>query len=723
MAWFLNKMFKKKPQTSAYDGPQLPAATTSTEDSSASTFSSSSTSVPETTEGFEGSAELRDGIYQDVPGKQLPDTSNSMNDPGMESGNGSTNGPASGFSNDPSELPIKNGEDGQQIGLIDDANKPPTKESATEATEGPGDNLENGFPSQHEGDPINQPQESIDKSPQSSEPIPSIGEPSGINNGNPSDNQVNQDPGNVKLGDKEPAKEIVDTPVKDSPADALPVEDSPLQTPPIEEAPVKELPFEDFPKEDVPLEGIPLDDLPDEDLPNEGLPLEDLPHEDLPDEDLIDEDLPEEGFSEEDLSDEYLHDEDEDSHDEELEDEDLHDQDSHDEDLYDEDSSDEDLAVKDLPAEKWPVKELPVDELPLEEYPVETLPAEDIPVEKLPIEEPSVEELPADEESDFDYLEESHSDSTKEPAADKVIEQPYDETLIETPVDTMPSETAAMEEPTESFIKPTSLPATSKKNKKKQAKKQRHPKSPNTSGASKFSTRQIDSPITLSSGKSISTSISKAPPTYKSRGKSSGNKDGHSVHDGLEDSGHKDTSSSVETDRNRESIEETQKSEPQSPTDSNLEPEESKDLKDVQSPDSNRDDDNHESHSDRLNRKKPAKEHHKSFRQKLFDKMKKIGGRKQKKKNLLVEQGIYMKAWCDISLLTLLDYFDRMLVDDTEVNGMVSGGAAMVVCWIPLMVIFSCMSFLDPSPFVFFLLAGVATAYVRFFLPELAGNA
>lgn len=63
-----------------------------------------------------------------------------------------------------------------------------------------------------------------------------------------------------------------------------------------------------------------------------------------------------------------------------------------------------------------------------------------------------------------------------------------------------------------------------------------------------------------------------------------------------------------------------------------------------------------------------------------------------------------------------------MTMDDSNVLEMVSGGAAMVACWVPLMLIFSCMSFFDPSPAVFFLLAGIATAYVRFFLPELAGS-
>lgn len=59
---------------------------------------------------------------------------------------------------------------------------------------------------------------------------------------------------------------------------------------------------------------------------------------------------------------------------------------------------------------------------------------------------------------------------------------------------------------------------------------------------------------------------------------------------------------------------------------------------------------------------------------------------------------------------------------DKEIYDMVSSGAMMVACWIPLMAIFSLMSILDPSPVVFFLLAGLATAYVRFFLPELASS-
>lgn len=51
----------------------------------------------------------------------------------------------------------------------------------------------------------------------------------------------------------------------------------------------------------------------------------------------------------------------------------------------------------------------------------------------------------------------------------------------------------------------------------------------------------------------------------------------------------------------------------------------------------------------------------------------------------------------------------------------VSGATTMAACWVPLMIIFSVMSFFDPSPVVFFVLAGIATTYVKVFLPELVG--
>ena len=54
---------------------------------------------------------------------------------------------------------------------------------------------------------------------------------------------------------------------------------------------------------------------------------------------------------------------------------------------------------------------------------------------------------------------------------------------------------------------------------------------------------------------------------------------------------------------------------------------------------------------------------------------------------------------------------------------MTSGATTMAVFWIPLMLIFSLMSFIDVTPFVFFILAGVATTYVKVFLPELVGAA
>lgn len=60
--------------------------------------------------------------------------------------------------------------------------------------------------------------------------------------------------------------------------------------------------------------------------------------------------------------------------------------------------------------------------------------------------------------------------------------------------------------------------------------------------------------------------------------------------------------------------------------------------------------------------------------------------------------------------------------DGTRMMQMTSGGTVMAAFWVPLMVVFSCMTLIDTSPVVFFLLAGVATTYVNIFLPELAGT-
>lgn len=52
-----------------------------------------------------------------------------------------------------------------------------------------------------------------------------------------------------------------------------------------------------------------------------------------------------------------------------------------------------------------------------------------------------------------------------------------------------------------------------------------------------------------------------------------------------------------------------------------------------------------------------------------------------------------------------------------------SGGSVMATCWVPLLAIFACMAYYDLNPFFFFMLAGLATAYIHLFLPELSGSA
>lgn len=51
-----------------------------------------------------------------------------------------------------------------------------------------------------------------------------------------------------------------------------------------------------------------------------------------------------------------------------------------------------------------------------------------------------------------------------------------------------------------------------------------------------------------------------------------------------------------------------------------------------------------------------------------------------------------------------------------------SGASPVATCWVPLVAIFVCMTYYDFSPVLFFTLAGIATAYIHVFLPELSGS-
>lgn len=60
---------------------------------------------------------------------------------------------------------------------------------------------------------------------------------------------------------------------------------------------------------------------------------------------------------------------------------------------------------------------------------------------------------------------------------------------------------------------------------------------------------------------------------------------------------------------------------------------------------------------------------------------------------------------------------------DEQVMAMfVSGANTVATCWVPLVAIFSCMAYYDLNPVFFFVLAGIATAYIHVFLPELSGS-
>jgi hypothetical protein len=67
-----------------------------------------------------------------------------------------------------------------------------------------------------------------------------------------------------------------------------------------------------------------------------------------------------------------------------------------------------------------------------------------------------------------------------------------------------------------------------------------------------------------------------------------------------------------------------------------------------------------------------------------------------------------------------LQLFKREPLQNIEIT---SGATTMAAFWIPLMLIFSLMSLIDVTPFVFFILAGIATTYAKVFLPELVGAA